>query len=222
MTTSDGFDFDALAQAVIDGQADRAGELTRQGIDAGIAPADILERGLIAGMKVVGVRFRDNIIFVPEVLIAARAMKAGMAHLEPILAACGIEPVGTVVMGTVKGDIHDIGKNLVGMMLRGAGFRVIDLGVNVALSKFLAAIDEHHPQIVGMSALLTTTMGQMKVNIEAFRERGLDRQLRVMVGGAPVSEEYARNIGADGYGKDASAAVQRAQSLLDEMKAVRP
>lgn len=222
MTTSDGFDFDALAQAVIDGQADRAGELTRQGIDAGIAPADILERGLIAGMKVVGVRFRDNIIFVPEVLIAARAMKAGMAHLEPILAACGIEPVGTVVMGTVKGDIHDIGKNLVGMMLRGAGFRVIDLGVNVALSKFLAAIDEHHPQIVGMSALLTTTMGQMKVNIEAFRARGLDRQLRVMVGGAPVSEEYARNIGADGYGKDASAAVQRAQALLDEVKAVRP
>jgi 5-methyltetrahydrofolate--homocysteine methyltransferase len=148
-------------------------------------------------------------------------MKAGLAHLEPVLAACGIEPIGTYVIGTVKGDIHDIGKNLVGMMLRGAGFRVIDLGVNTPLAKFQAAIEEHQPEIVGMSALLTTTMGQMKVNIEAFRAAGLFDRLRVMVGGAAVSEDYAGAIGAHAYGKDAPSSVARALDLLAEVKAAR-
>ncbi len=212
-------DLSELAQHLIDGHADDVARLTREALDEGQAPAEILERGLIAGMQVVGVRFRDNIIFVPEVLVAARAMKAGLAHLEPVLAACGIEPVGTVVIGTVKGDIHDIGKNLVGMMLRGAGFRVIDLGVNTPLAKFQAAIEEHHPEIVGMSALLTTTMGQMKINIEAFRQAGLFDRLRVMVGGAAVSEDYAAAIGSHGYGKDATSSVARALELLAEVHA---
>ncbi len=214
-------DLELLAQHLIDGHADDVARLTKEALDEGVAPADILERGLIAGMQVIGVRFRDNIIFVPEVLIAARAMKAGLAHLEPVLAACGIEPVGTYVIGTVKGDIHDIGKNLVGMMLRGAGFRVIDLGVNTPLAKFQAAIEEHQPEIVGMSALLTTTMGQMKVNIEAFRAAGLFDRLRVMVGGAAVSEDYAGAIGAHAYGKDAPSSVARALDLLAEVKAAR-
>jgi 5-methyltetrahydrofolate--homocysteine methyltransferase len=212
-------DLSELAQHLIDGHAEEVAALTKAALDDGRSPAEILEQGLIAGMRVVGERFRDNIIFVPEVLVSARAMKAGMAHLEPVLTACGIEPVGTVVIGTVKGDIHDIGKNLVGMMLKGAGFRVVDLGVNTPLPKFLAAIDEHRPHIVGMSALLTTTMGQMKVNIAAFRERGLHERLRVMVGGAPVSEDYARAIGADGHGKDATGAVARAMELLGELDA---
>src|ERR1051326_6428193 len=164
------------------------------------------------GMTVVGIRFRDNIIFVPEVLISARAMKAGMAILEPILTACGIPPVGKVVMGTVKGDIHDIGKNLVGMMLKGAGFQVHDLGVNVNLAKFQAAIEQHQPDLIGMSALLTTTMGQMKINIEAFDKAGLFSKLRVMGGGAPVSPDYAKATGAHGYGKDAASAVELALS----------
>ncbi len=215
-------DLRALAQHLIDGHDADVARLTREALDEGQAPADILERGLIAGMQVVGERFRDNIIFVPEVLVAARAMKAGLAHLEPVLAACGIEPVGTFVIGTVKGDIHDIGKNLVGMMLKGAGFRVIDLGVNTPLAKFQAAIDEHRPDIVGMSALLTTTMGQMKVNIEAFRAAGLFDRMRVMVGGAAVSVDYAEAIGSHGYGKDAPASVARALELLAEVKATRP
>ena len=214
-------DLELLAQHLIDGHADDVARLTKEALDEGVAPADILERGLIAGMQVIGVRFRDNIIFVPEVLIAARAMKAGLAHLEPVLAACGIEPIGTYVIGTVKGDIHDIGKNLVGMMLRGAGFRVIDLGVNTPLAKFQAAIEEHQPEIVGMSALLTTTMGQMKVNIEAFRAAGLFDRLRVMVGGAAVSEDYAATIGAHAHGKDAPSSVAKALELLAEVKAAR-
>ncbi len=213
--------FQELAQDIIDGRDQHAAELTRQALDEGVSPADILDQGLIAGMTVVGVRFRDNIIFVPEVLISARAMKAAMAILEPVLTACGIPPVGKVVMGTVKGDIHDIGKNLVGMMLKGAGFQVFDLGVNVTLQKFQAAIDQHQPDLVGMSALLTTTMGQMKINIEAFDKAGLFEHLRVMVGGAPVSEDYARSAGAHGHGKDASAAVQLAMKLLGDLKASR-
>ena len=214
-------DLAVLAQHLIDGHADDVARLTREALDEGQTPSDILERGLIAGMQVIGVRFRDNVIFVPEVLVAARAMKAGLAHLEPVLATCGIEPVGTYVIGTVKGDIHDIGKNLVGMMLKGAGFRVIDLGVNTPLAKFLAAIEEHRPDLVGMSALLTTTMGQMKVNIAAFHEAGLFDRLRVMVGGAAVSEDYAATIGAHGYAKDAPDAVARALELLAVVRAAR-
>jgi len=215
-------DFQELAQHLVDGHADDVARLTQQAVDEGFGPAEILAKGLIAGMTVVGIRFRDNIIFVPEVLISARAMKAGMTILEPILTACGIPPAGKVVMGTVKGDIHDIGKNLVGMMLKGAGFQVFDLGVNVNLMKFQAAIEQHQPDLVGMSALLTTTMGQMKVNIEAFDKAGLFSRLRVMVGGAPVSEDYARAAGAHGYGKDASTAVQLALKLLTELKHQQP
>lgn len=211
-------DLQPLADALIAGNADEVSQLTRRALDAGVPAEVILEDGLIAGMKVIGVRFRDNIIFVPEVLVAARAMKAGLAHLEPIFAECGVEPAGRMVIGTVKGDIHDIGKNLVGMMLRGAGVEVIDLGINTSLQKFCDAVEANRPQLIGMSALLTTTMGQMRTNIAAFRERGYLETARVMVGGAPVSEEYAATIGADAYGKDASDAVDKAMKLLESLK----
>lgn len=214
-------DFEAIAQALIAGKDQETAALTRAALDEGVPAEEILGQGLIAGMKVVGERFRDNIIFVPEVLVAARAMKAALAHLEPIFAACGIEPVGRLVIGTVKGDIHDIGKNLVGMMMKGAGFEVVDLGVNTSLQKFCDAIEKHQPHLVGMSALLTTTMPQMKVNIDAFRERGYLATMRVIVGGAPVSEEYAKRVGADGYGKDASHSVEVATQLLEAVKQAR-
>ena len=209
-------DLQQIAQHLIDGHADDVSRLVRDALDEGVAAETILEQGLIAGMTVVGVRFRNNEIFVPEVLVSARAMKAGLAHLEPIFSACGIPPVGTFVIGTVKGDIHDIGKNLVGMMLRGAGFRVIDLGVNTTTQKFVDAINEHQPQIVGMSALLTTTMGQMKINIDAFRAAGFD--IKVMVGGAPVSVEYAERIGADAHGANATEAVEKALQLINQQR----
>jgi 5-methyltetrahydrofolate--homocysteine methyltransferase len=205
-------DFEAIARDVIDGKHQEVDRRVKEALEEGTQATAILEKGLIPGMRVVGERFARNEIFVPEVLVSARAMKAGLAHLEPIFSACGIEPLARVVLGTVKGDIHDIGKNLVGMMLRGAGFEVIDLGVNAKLEAFLEAIRAHRPAIVGMSALLTTTMGQMKTNIEAFRAAGLD--VKVMVGGAPVSEEYARRIGADGYGKNAQEAVEKALELV--------
>ena len=165
-------------------------------------------------MAVVGIKFRDNIIFVPEVLVAARAMKAGMAHVEPILSASGIKPLGTVVMGTVKGDLHDIGKNLCIMMLRGAGFTVHDLGVDTKPDQFIEAVHEHNAQIVGMSALLTTTMPNMGRTIQAFEEEGLRESVHMMVGGAPVTQEFAEDMGADGYGKDAIACVEKAKELL--------
>ncbi|MBX7246107.1 MAG: corrinoid protein [Candidatus Sumerlaeaceae bacterium] len=212
-------DFQAIAEALIRGDHETVSTLTKAALDEGERAEVILEDGLIAGMKVIGVRFKNNEIFVPEVLVAARAMKAGLAHLEPIFAACGIEPCGRFLIGTVKGDIHDIGKNLVGMMLKGAGFEVIDLGVNTSLQKFVDAIEQYKPHLVGMSALLTTTMGQMKVNIDAFREKGYLDRMKVMVGGAPVSREYAGKVGADGYGKDASEAVTVALQLLDQVKA---
>jgi 5-methyltetrahydrofolate--homocysteine methyltransferase len=207
-------DMNALAQSVIDGDAPTADRLTREGLEAGMTPETILEKGLIAGMTVVGVLFKNNEIFVPEVLMSARAMKAGMAHLQPLLEAKGVEPIGKYVIGTVKGDLHDIGKNLVAMMLRGAGFEVTDLGVDTSLEKFLAAIEKVHPQIVGMSALLTTTMGQMARNIEAFDKMSLRQHLKVMVGGAPLSQEFATKISADAYGKDAADAVDKAQRLV--------
>jgi 5-methyltetrahydrofolate--homocysteine methyltransferase len=191
--------------------------LVKQALDEGLAPEVILDQGLIEGMRDVGIRFRDNLIFVPEVLISAKAMHAGLKILEPILTACGIEPVGKMVIGTVKGDIHDIGKNLVGMMLKGAGFEVIDLGVNTSLAKFEAAIEQHRPDLLGMSALLTTTMGQMGKNIQYFHEKGyIASGMRVMVGGAPLTQEYADRIGAHAHGKDASDAVQKALRLMEE------
>ena len=162
-----------------------------------------------------GVKFRDNIIFVPEVLVAARAMKAGMAHVEPILSAAGIEPVGTVVMGTVKGDLHDIGKNLCIMMLRGAGFLVHDLGVDTKPDEFIDAVMEHEAQILGMSALLTTTMPNMGRTIEAIEEAGLRDAVKVMCGGAPLNQEFADDMGADGYGANAIACVDLAKEFAD-------
>ncbi|CAI8046985.1 Dimethylamine corrinoid protein 3 [Geodia barretti] len=167
-------------------------------------------------MAVVGIKFRDNIIFVPEVLVAARAMKAGMAHVEPILSASGIAPIGTVVMGTVKGDLHDIGKNLCIMMLRGAGFVVHDLGVDTQPDEFIDEVVDKEADILGMSALLTTTMPNMGRTIEAFEEAGLRGEVRIMVGGAPLSEEFADDMGADGYGKDAMACVDLAKEFVSQ------
>ncbi|MDQ6795523.1 MAG: B12-binding domain-containing protein [Chloroflexota bacterium] len=179
----------------------------------------VLDDALVAGMKIVGIDFRDGILFVPEVLLAANAMKAGMEILRPLLAETGAEPVGKVVIGTVKGDIHDIGKNLVGMMLEGAGFEVVDLGINTDAEKFIAALDKHHPDILGMSALLTTTMPYMKVVINALKERGIRDDYIVLVGGAPLNEEFGQAIGADAYCRDAGVAADMARRLIDERRA---
>ncbi len=207
-------DLQGLADAIIRGKSPEAAELTRGALKDGIAADVVLREGLIAGMKVVGIRFRNNEIFVPEVLIAARAMKGAMAILEPILAACGIEPIGTVVMGTVKGDLHDIGKNLVGMMLKGAGFNVVDLGVNVSWEKYIDAIEKNGAVAMGMSALLTTTMPYMKVVIDKLKEKGVYERCKTMVGGAPVTQSFADEVGAHGWAKDAAAAVDKAKDLL--------
>ena len=188
--------------------------LTRQALSDGFDANTILDDGLIAGMAIVGIKFRDNIIFVPEVLVAARAMKAGMAHIEPILSASGIEPVGTVIMGTVKGDLHDIGKNLCIMMLRGAGFIVHDLGVDTAPDEFVDAVMEHEADALGMSALLTTTMPNMGRTIDTFEEYGLRDAVKIMVGGAPLTQEFADDFGADGYGKDAIECVEIAKGFV--------
>jgi 5-methyltetrahydrofolate--homocysteine methyltransferase len=208
-----------MAHALITGDQHEVDRLTRQGLDEGFSANTLLDDGLIAGMAIVGIKFRDNYIFVPEVLVAARAMKAGMAHIEPILSAAGAEPIGTVVMGTVKGDLHDIGKNLCIMMLRGAGFTVHDLGVDTKPDEFIEAVMEHEAQLIGMSALLTTTMPNMGRTIEAFEEQGLHDMVRIMVGGAPVTQEFADDMGADGYGKDAMSCVDLAKRLLDFEKA---
>jgi 5-methyltetrahydrofolate--homocysteine methyltransferase len=203
-----------VAAALIDGADDTVDELTKAQLDQGVTALDVMDNGLIAGMALVGIKFRENFIFVPEVLACARAMKAGMAHIEPILSASGVQPVGKVLMGTVKGDLHDIGKNLVIMMLRGAGFEVIDLGVDVSPDDFIAAIEDHKPSVVGMSALLTTTMPNMGKTIDAFVDEGLRDKVKIMLGGAPVTQEFAEDMGADGYGKDAMSAVTLAKDLL--------
>lgn len=203
--------FSQIRDALIEGRAADVDAHIRAALNTGVSAADILEHGLIAGMAVVGARFRENEIFVPEVLVAARAMKAGMSALEPQFAAEGIVSAGTVVIGTVKGDIHDIGKNLVSVMLRGAGFKVVDLGVNVAADVFCRAVDEHAADIVALSALLTTTMPQMRVTVDALRKR--DCVLHIMVGGAPVNADFAADIGADAYGRNASDAVDIAASF---------
>ncbi len=174
----------------------------------------VLNDALVEGMRIVGIDFRDGILFVPEVLLAANAMKAGMEILRPLLAETGVEPIGKVVIGTVKGDIHDIGKNLVSMMLEGAGFEVINLGINNAVEKFLAALEEHKPDILGMSALLTTTMPYMKVVIDTMKEKGIRQDYIVLVGGAPLNEEFGKAVGADAYCRDAAIAVETAKSLL--------
>jgi len=182
-------------------------------------PADrVLGEALVEGMRIVGIDFRDGILFVPEVLLAANAMKAGMAILRPLLAETGAEPVGKVVLGTVKGDIHDIGKNLVAMMLEGAGFEVIDLGINTDVEKYFAALEEHQPDILGMSALLTTTMPYMKVVIDTMVEQGLRDDYIVLVGGAPLNQEFGDAIGADAYCRDAAVAAETATDLVQKKR----
>ncbi|MXZ34733.1 MAG: cobalamin-binding protein [Acidobacteria bacterium] len=203
-----------IAAALIEGENDTVDRLTAAALEDGIEALEIMDDGLIAGMGVVGIKFRENFIFVPEVLACARAMKAGMVHIEPILSASGVEPLGRVIMGTVKGDLHDIGKNLCIMMLRGAGFVVIDLGVDTSADEFIDAIEEHEATLMGMSALLTTTMPNMGKTIEAFIDADLRDDVKIMVGGAPVTQEFADDMGADGYGKDALACVELAKNLL--------
>lgn len=201
-----------LAQAVIDGKKDACGELTAKLLEAGATAKEILDHGLVPGMDVVGVRFRDNIIFVPEVLVSARAMKSSLAILEPILSASNVKEIGRMVIGTVKGDIHDIGKNVVIMMLRGSGFKVIDLGVNTKVETFLEAVRRENAELLGMSALLTTTMGYMKTVIDRAKAENLT--VKTLIGGAPVSQAFAEKVGADAYAKNASEAVQKAKQLL--------
>lgn len=197
-----------------DGMAPEVVASVNELLKRGLTPYDVLTKGLVAGMDVVGVDFRDGILFVPEVLMAAKAMKAGMEILRPLLAETGAPQVGTMVIGTVKGDIHDIGKNLVAMMMEGGGFNVINLGINTDVDKFLAAIREHKPDILGMSALLTTTMPYMKVVIDTLKELGLRDQVIVLVGGAPLNEAFAEEIGADKYCRDAAVAVESAKKLI--------
>ena len=203
-----------ISVSLIKGDNNRVDQLTQKALEAGFSANTILDDGLIAGMAIVGVKFRDNLIFVPEVLVAARAMKAGMTHVEPILSASGIEPVGTVIMGTVKGDLHDIGKNLCIMMLRGAGFSVIDLGVDTSPEEFIEAVEENEAGVLGMSALLTTTMPNMGRTIDAFEEVEMRELVKIMVGGAPLSQEFADDMGADGYGKDAISCVELAKTFM--------
>jgi len=184
-------------------------------------PYDILTRALVEAMRIVGVDFRDGILFVPEVLMAANAMKAGMAILRPLLVETGAPKIGKMVIGTVKGDIHDIGKNLVGMMMEGAGFDVIDLGINNAVEKYLDAIEQHQPDIIGMSALLTTTMPYMKVVIDTMKEKGIRDDYVVLVGGAPLNEEFGKAVGADAYCRDAAVAVETAKDFMKRKHNVR-
>ena len=197
-----------------DGLAEEIAEATQILLDRDWSATRVLEEALVGGMTIVGIDFRDGILFVPEVLMSANAMKAGMTLLKPILSATGAKPVGKMVVGTVKGDIHDIGKNLVGMMMEGAGFEVVDLGINVEADTYIEAIEAHQANILGMSALLTTTMPYMKVVIDTMKERGIREDYIVMVGGAPLNEEFGEAIGADAYCRDAATAVEVAKELL--------
>jgi 5-methyltetrahydrofolate--homocysteine methyltransferase len=203
-----------VAEKLIAGKADEVRSLVKEAIDEGQDVSKILNEGLVAGMSVVGEKFKKNEFYVPEVLIAARAMKAGMELLNPILLEKNIKGVGTMVLGTVRGDLHDIGKNLVGMMLEGAGFEVIDLGVDVASEKFIQVAKEKNANLVGLSALLTTTMLAMKDVTQAVEKEGLKGKVKVMIGGAPITQDYADEIGADGYAPDAASAVDTAKELL--------
>ena len=223
MTASDDLDLSSLNDAdlvaqmhddLYDGLTPEVGEGVRILLQRKWTPYDVLTKALVEGMRVVGEDFRDGILFVPEVLLAANAMKAGMAILRPLLVETGAPKIGKMIIGTVKGDIHDIGKNLVCMMMEGAGFEVVDLGVNNAVEKYLAAIEEHQPDIIGMSALLTTTMPYMKVVIDTMKEKGIRNDYIVLVGGAPVNENFAMSVGADAYCRDAAITVETAKSLL--------
>ncbi len=205
---------DALYEHVLDGKAPPTVKLTKEGLELGMDPLDLLFGAMIPALEEVGRLFELGEYFVPEMLISARAMAGAMDILKPLIAATGTKPVGTFVMGTVKGDIHDIGKNLCNIMLEGAGFQVVDIGVNVSPEKFVEAIQEHQPQAVGMSAFLTTTMPMLKTTIEAIAQAGLRDQVKILVGGAPVSQEYSDIVGADGFAPDASSAVRLTKKLL--------
>ena len=204
---------EAIYNAVLDGNAPAAKAGVEKALAAGIAADVILKEGLIGAMAEVGRLFEENEYFVPEMLVSARAMQNGLALLKPHLAESGAQPTGKVIIGTVKGDLHDIGKNLVAMMLEGAGFEVVDLGTDVTPEKFVKGALEHKPQVVGMSALLTTTMPSMGTTVKALLEAGVREQVKVMIGGAPVTDAFAKQIGADGYAPDASSAVRLAKSL---------
>ena len=203
--------FEQISEMLQKGKAKDVEKLVGDALAGGGSVKDILEKGLIAGMAIIGEKFKNNQVYVPEVLIAARAMNKGMAILEPAMLKAGIKPLGTVIIGTVKGDLHDIGKNLVGMMFKGAGFKVVDLGTDVPPEKFVAAAKEHGASLVGLSALLTTTMPNMRECIEALKAAGL--ATKVMIGGAPVTQAFADEIGADGYTPDAATAVEAGKKL---------
>jgi len=213
-TMSDDEIYELMKEDLYDGYAEEVVEEVNVMLGRGHEPYTVLTSGLVAGMDIVGADFRDGILFVPEVLMAAKAMKAGMAILRPLLAETGAEKIGTMVVGTVKGDIHDIGKNLTGMMMEGAGFEVIDLGVNNSVDNFMAAIEKYKPDILGMSALLTTTMPYMRVVIEALKEAGIRQDIIVLVGGAPLNEAFAEEIEADAYCRDAAVGVETAKKFM--------
>ncbi len=206
-----------LSLAVEKGKRNDAKALTQALLDEGVKPLDIVEKGLVPGMSAIGEKFKNNEVFVPEMLIAARAMKEAMGLLEPLLAQAGIKPKHTVVIGTVQGDLHDIGKNLVAMMLKGANFGVVDIGTNVPPEKFVAAVTEHKAGLLALSALLTTTMPAMRSAVEAVRAAGL-KDVKILIGGAPVTQDFADEIGADGYSADAASAVDVALKLLGDTK----
>jgi methylmalonyl-CoA mutase cobalamin-binding domain/chain len=212
----------ALYDETLVGNGPRVLELTNEALGQEMEPQSLLFDALIPSLEEVGARFERGDFFVPEMLIAGKAMAGAMEILRPLLADTGVETIGKFLMGTVKGDVHDIGKNLVNIMLEGAGFEVIDLGVQVAPEKFVSAIEEHQPDIVGMSAFLTTTMPMFKANINALEKAGLRNEVIVMVGGAPVTQEYADAVGADGYAADASATVKRAKDLLHQRRSMVP
>ncbi len=209
------FDFGELQQAIILGKGPLATELTQKAINEECVPKDILNQGLIAGMDVVGVKFKNGEYYLPQVLLAARAMKAAVVLLHPLIVSAGIQPIGTLVLGTVKGDLHDVGKNLVAMLFQGAGFNVIDLGVDVSSEKFVEAVRENKPDILGMSSLLTTSMREMQDVIQALQEAGLRDKVKIMVGGAPITQQFADKIGADAYALEGGTAVEMAKAMVN-------
>lgn len=207
-------DWQTIKDAIFNGDIAQTPNLVNQAISQGESPEDVLEHGLIAGMAEVGVKFKANEIFIPEVLIAAKAMHAALDILEPLLANTGVKPKATVIVGTVKGDLHDIGKNLVVMMLKGAGFCVVDVGIDVPAKAFIDKAESVNASLIAMSSLLTTSMPSMKATTDMLRQRGLSNKIKTVIGGAPVTQDYATQIGADGYAQDASSAVDKAKELL--------
>ncbi len=203
-----------IKEALMKGDRETVSRLTKKALDEGLEIKKILDEGLIAGMEIIGAKFKANEIFIPEVLISAKAMHAGMAILEPHFVKCGIKPAGKVVIGTVKGDLHDIGKNIVSMMLKGSCFEVTDFGIDVSPEKFVNAVKKDPPDIVAMSSLLTTSMGSMRDTINALKDSGLRDKVKIMIGGAPVTQDFATAIGADSYARDAATAVDKARELI--------